>query len=84
MSQRTFGVDNPGTVIQFRGGTGLPNAAPLVGPVVINELMYHPADGPVTTADDEYIGLRNRTASPGQLFDPSHATNPRPLGCGCE
>src|SRR5439155_264018 len=42
LSRRTFGVDNPATLDQFRAGEGLPNAYPKVGPVVINELMYHP------------------------------------------
>lgn len=42
LSARTFGVDQPGTVAEFRTGLGAANAAPLVGPVVISEIMYHP------------------------------------------
>jgi hypothetical protein len=41
------------------------NAYPLVGPVVINEIMYHPAvDG-----DAEYIELLNISDGPVTLFD---------------
>src|SRR5204862_114088 len=40
MSRRSFGVDNPANVGQFRTGTGAPNPYPLVGPIVINEIMY--------------------------------------------
>ena len=42
---------------------GAANAGPLVGPVVITEIMYHPADGGV-----EFIELRNRSAQPQPLF----------------
>jgi len=46
------------------------NAPVLVGPVVLNELMYHPpGDG------DEYIELLNITDSAVPLFDPAHPTN---------
>ena len=38
---------------------------PLVGPVVINEIMYHPA----TNADAEYIELLNISGGPVTLFD---------------
>ncbi|HEY7115826.1 MAG TPA: lamin tail domain-containing protein, partial [Tepidisphaeraceae bacterium] len=46
---------------------GADNAGPLVGPVVINELMYHP-DG----SGDEYIELRNITSSTVPLYDPAN------------
>jgi len=52
-------------VTQSRPTPGLANADPLVGPLVINEIMYHPAvDG-----DAEYVELLN--ISPGfvTLFD---------------
>jgi hypothetical protein len=46
------------------------NAGPLVGPIVISELMYHPdANG------DEFIELRNITANDVLLFDATHPTN---------
>jgi len=44
---------------------GAENAYPKIGPVIINEVMYHPANG-----TDEFIELRNVTASPVLLYDP--------------
>ena len=76
MSARTFGVDSPATVAQFRTGTGLANSYPKVGPVVISEIMYHPA--PLGTNDntrDEFIELKNITGAPVSLFDPAYPTN---------
>jgi hypothetical protein len=46
------------------------NAYPLIGPVVINELMYHPVVG-----KDEYIELKNTTGFPAKLYDPAHPEN---------
>jgi hypothetical protein len=49
---------------------GAANADPKVGPVVINEIMYHPAaDG------DEFIELKNISAGEVALFDPEYPTN---------
>jgi hypothetical protein len=45
---------------------GTANAYPLVGPVVINEIMYHPPDD----ADAEYVELLNISGGPVMLFDP--------------
>jgi len=80
MSQRTFGVDNPATVEQFRTGTGLPNAYPLVGPIVISEIMYHPPDiiSGGTTNDndlDEFIELHNITGTNVPLYHAAFPTN---------
>gem|GEM_PF-378434 len=76
MSARTFGVDDPGTVEQFRQGQGAPNAAPLVGPVVITEIMYHPPDlGTNDNVLHEYIELQNTGTTPVALHDPAHPTN---------
>lgn len=77
LSARTFGVDNPATVAQFRTGTGLPNASPFVGPVVINEIMYQPVNGlpPVENPDEEYVELLNLSGSVVPLFDPAFRTN---------
>ncbi|HEY2953343.1 MAG TPA: lamin tail domain-containing protein, partial [Verrucomicrobiae bacterium] len=76
---RTFGQDTPTNVTQFRLGAGLANEYPKVGPVVINEIMYHPltVNGTNITEnpDDEYIELCNITASPVPLFDPAYPTN---------
>jgi len=46
------------------------NAGPRIGPVVINEIHYHPDAG-----DDEFIELRNITGEPVSLFDPNALTN---------
>ena len=77
---RTFGADIPVTVEQFRSGTGLPNADPLVGPIVINEIMYHPPDliSGGTTNDndrDEFIELQNISATAVSLFHTNYPTN---------
>lgn len=57
LTQHTFGVTNPATKSQFRQGTGMANAPPLVGPVVISEIMYHPAPGGA-----EFVELHNLTS----------------------
>jgi outer membrane lipoprotein SlyB len=61
---------------------GVANAAPLVGPVVINELMYHPQEGGGFTGDDEYLELRNVTGAPVALFDAAHGANTWKLAGG--
>jgi hypothetical protein len=73
MSQRTFGVDNPASLTDFRMGTGLSNAYPKVGPVVINELMYNPAA--TNSSDDEYIELHNFGGSAVPLYDTAYPSN---------
>lgn len=45
---------------------GAPNACPKVGPIVINEIMYHPTD---IEGDAEYIELLNVSGSPVTLYD---------------
>jgi hypothetical protein len=77
MTSRTFGSDNPDSLAQFRAGTGLPNPPPKVGPVVIAEIMYHPPDLPGGFDDvlNEFIELRNITASSIGLFHPTYPTN---------
>lgn len=47
-----------------------PNAGPRIGPVVINEIRYHPALG-----DEEFIELKNITNAPVKLYDPNFPTN---------
>jgi hypothetical protein len=44
---------------------GQENAAPRVGPVVVNEIMYHPA----TLTDVEYVELLNISDAPVTLYD---------------
>ena len=49
---------------------GSANSAPRVGPVVIQEIMYHPPVGGV-----EYVTLRNCSASPIDLYDTANPSN---------
>jgi len=76
LSQRSFGVDNPATLTQFRTGAGAPNTYPRVGPVVISEIMYHPPDfGTNSPDDEEFIELLNVSGATVSLYDPAHNTN---------
>ena len=49
---------------------GAPNSGPQIGPVVINEVHYLPADG-----DDEFIELKNLTDQTVSLASPTTTTN---------
>jgi hypothetical protein len=89
LNRRTFGVDEPADVTQFRRGAGLPNAAPRIGAVVISEIMCQPPDiisGGVTNDNTqaEYIKLQNTTGTRVLLFDPAHRTNTWRLANGVE
>ena len=77
MSARSFGVDDPATVAEFRNGTGELNPYPLVGPVVINEIMYSPLNAIPAEDDiqDEYVELYNLSLADVPLFDPAAPTN---------
>jgi hypothetical protein len=77
MARRSFGVDNPSSVTQFRAGGGAPNFYPLVGPVIINEIMYDPSrsDPLEDNTADEYIELFNLTSSAVPLYDAGAPTN---------
>ncbi len=78
LAARTFGADSPANVAQFRTGTGLSNSYAKVGPVIINEINYHPVIGGTNTdenPDDEFIELHNNTGAAVPLFDPAHPTN---------
>jgi hypothetical protein len=76
LSRRTLGADNPSTLAEFRTGQGLPNALPLVGPIVFSEIQYHPPDlGTNDNTRDEFLELLNISATPVALFDPAHPTN---------
>jgi hypothetical protein len=79
MSARSFGQDDPGSIAEFRTGTGTNNPYPKVGPIVVSQIMYHPPDdGPFGTNDntlDEYIELRNITGGTELLYDAAAVTN---------
>jgi len=66
LTKPSFGVDSPSSVSAFRKGAGAANAEAKVGPVVIHEIMYHPAPMPhgAGTPDDEFIELRNVGTEP--------------------
>jgi hypothetical protein len=53
---------------------GAPNAGPVVGPVVIQEIHYHPSEGGLGVAE-EFLELRNISAQAVPLYDPAYPTN---------
>jgi hypothetical protein len=73
----TFGINNPLSVQQFRSGSGAANPGPLIGPVVINEIMFYPPllGGVEDNTLDEYVELFNVSNSTISLFDPLAPTN---------
>ena len=78
--RHSFGEDSPRTVLEFARGRGLANAGPLVGPVVISEILYHPPDTVVAgvtndNSADEYVELRNISTQRVALYDPAHPAN---------
>lgn len=76
LEQRTFGADNPANVTEFRTGAGAANALPRVGPIVLNEIMFHPPDdGTNDNTAEEYIELHNITTNSVALYDAAHPTN---------
>ncbi|HEU0012015.1 MAG TPA: lamin tail domain-containing protein, partial [Verrucomicrobiae bacterium] len=74
-SGRSFGSDSPATLAQFRSGAGSNNPPPLIGPVVINELMFHPVSGEVENEDEEFVELCNLTTNAVRLYDASFPSN---------
>jgi hypothetical protein len=76
LSTRSLGVDNPATTNAFHLGNGATNSPPMVGPIVISEIHYHPPNlGTNDNLRDEFIELRNITASAVPLFHPVYTTN---------
>ncbi len=81
----TFGryvlsTGNDNFVTQIAPTLGSTNSGPLVGPIVISEIMYHPPDLLVNgvledNATDEYLELYNLSGSSVPLYDPLHTTN---------
>jgi hypothetical protein len=72
-------VTTPGEdhfVAQLANTLGAANAGPRIGPVVINEIMYHPPPiGTNNNTVDEYVELRNISGQSVPLFDPNATTN---------
>lgn len=64
-------------VAQTALSLGTNNAGPLIGPVVINEILYHPPPiyGTNDNTRDEYVELHNLSNTNVPLFDPGHPTN---------
>ena len=59
---------------EFRAGQGGPNAEPLLGPLVISEIMYHPPDfvngtNIVQNELDEYVEIYNASTETVYLYD---------------
>jgi hypothetical protein len=74
MSETTFGVDAPQSRPQFRMGTGQINPYPEVGPLIINEIMYHAPDVYINgfwyeATWDQYVELYNMTTNIINLYD---------------
>jgi hypothetical protein len=69
LTAHTFGNDDAATPESFRTGRGKANAAAMSGPVVINEVMYHPPDfaGDVDDTRDEFIEIVNFGSLPVDL-----------------
>jgi len=88
MRLRTFGVDNPASLAQFRTGSGLTNSPPKVCPVVVNEIMYHPVTVSGTNAiensDEEFLELLNVTSNSVALYDTAAPTNRWEIGGGVD
>lgn len=58
-------TDTVNFVFMSESTPGATNAYPLVGPIVVNEIMYRPADD----GDAEYVELLNISNGPVTLFD---------------
>jgi hypothetical protein len=86
MSQRSFGVDNPSDLTQFRGGMGAANAYPLVGPVVFSEIHFAPTNHFDTNraSSGEFLELLNITNQTVRLYDPAAVTNTWKITGGVE
>jgi len=71
MSARTFGVDDPGTVEEFRQGTGAFQRLSPCRAGGDQRIMYHPPDlGTNDNVRDEFIELHNISTAPVELYDP--------------
>lgn len=88
MTQPSFGADNAVTLMEFRTGTGLTNALPEFGPVVISEIMYAPSNSiyfiftngwnlPVFGPNpvSQFIELHNASSEAVPLYDTAFPSN---------
>jgi hypothetical protein len=77
LGSRTFGQDSPDNVEEFRTGTGMNNSYPLVGPVVISEIMYHPPNNPDGSDNvlHEFVELQNITPAPVPMYHTGFPSN---------
>lgn len=66
-------IDYPAQVAVTLGRT---NAGPLVGPIVLSEIMYHPAPTTPSNPPASYIELANVASVSTPLFNPTEPTNP--------
>ena len=82
---RSFGVDAPGSVAEFRGGRGKANGEAQVGPLVINEVMYHgtnEAAVELSEEEGEYLEVANVSGQAVALYNVKHPENTWRLGGG--
>ncbi len=89
LSRPTFGVDNPKSLAEFRTGTGAANASPLIGPLVISEIMAYPpllisGTNSVDDVQTEYVELFNISAGNYALYDVNFPTNTWKVGGGIQ
>ena len=83
LSTPTLGVNSPASVETFRTGTGGRNAGPKVGPVVINEIMYHPSETNASgRMPSEYVELLNISSQSVPLYNVDEPTNTWTLSGG--
>ena len=62
---------------QLANTLGATNAGPLVGPLVIAQIMYHPPDlpGGLDDSTNEFVEIRNISGADVALFDPDRPMN---------
>lgn len=66
---------NDDLVAQIAPTLGTNNTGPLVGPVVINEIMYHPALAATNDPSESFIELQNITGTLVALYNTAQPTN---------
>lgn len=84
-AERTFGRDHPRTVEEFRVGTGATNGLPSLGPVMVSEILFHPA--PLSGGGDltgEFVELRNVSQTSVSLRDSLQVGDRWRLGGGID